>query len=313
MITVVTLNPCIDKTIEIETFLHGGTNIVRKIRNDISGKGINVNIVLQHLGVENGAVGFNYKEDRGRFLGFLDELGCAHSFVDVEGSLRTNIKIFEQDSSIMSEYNERGGVVREKDIKNFMEILEYELDCSAILVVNGSVPPGVSSDIYERIIEMGNKKNVKMIMDASGELLKNGIRANPYLIKPNQSELSLTYNKELNTLDDIVELGKRVVAEGVSYVCVSRGSEGAVFITKSDVYIAAPLSLEVKGVQGAGDSMVAGFCYALEQGLSDEAIFRHGVACASGSLKHPGTQLCSKEDMEELLPQIQIGKYEKEN
>lgn len=313
MITTVTLNPCIDKTIEVEALLRGGTNKVINTRNDISGKGINVNIVLQHLGVKNTAIGFNYGDDSTKFLGFLNELGCEHSFVEVKGTLRTNVKIFEHDTSMMSEFNEKGGEVSTEDIDHFMEILEKQLEESTILVVNGSVPPGVPVDIYKRMIEIGNKKSVKVIMDASGSLLQEGIKAKPFLIKPNEEELSLTYNRKLNSLDDVVELARKVVKEGVHYVCVSRGSSGAIFVTESTTYVAAPLSLEVKGVQGAGDSMVAGFCYALQQGMDDETIFRHGVACASASLLHPGTQLCSKQEMEELLPRIMIKKYEKES
>lgn len=308
MVTTVTLNPCIDRTVEIEKFVYGGTNKVVETRNDVSGKGINVNIVLQHLGVENTAIGFDYEENSERLNRFFKELGCRYSLVKVKGSLRINIKIFDLSASVMSEFNEGGGRVQTEDVARFIETVGKQLEQSSILVVSGSVPPGVPMDIYERVIHQAKEKGVKTILDASGELLKRGIKAKPFLIKPNEEELSATYQVTLETIDDIVEAARKVICDGVEYVCVSRGGKGAVFVSRDHVYTAEPMQVQIKGIQGAGDSMVAGFCYAIEHGMDEEAIFRYGVACATGSLTHPGTQLCMKEDMDELVPLIQIHK-----
>lgn len=108
MVITVTLNPCVDRTIEVEKFQYGGTNKVLMTRNDISGKGINVNLVLQHLGIENLATGFDYQEDTKKLTGFLDRLGCRYKLEPVEGSLRVNVKIFDCATSVMSEFNEAG-------------------------------------------------------------------------------------------------------------------------------------------------------------------------------------------------------------
>lgn len=306
MITTVTLNPCIDRTIEIEKFLYGGTNKVLSTRNDISGKGINVNIVLQHLGVKNKAIGFNYIEDGLKLKGFLEKLGSSYNLVDVEGQLRINVKIFDSESSIMSEFNDRGYPVKKESVEEFINILKETLKETSILVVGGSVPPGVEGIIYRKIIEEANKMSVKTVLDASGELLREGIKARPYLIKPNESELEKTYGEKINSSEDVIRISRKIIDEGIKYVCVSRGSKGAILVSKDEVYIANPIKIDVKGVQGAGDSMVAGFCYAIENNLGTQEILRYGVACATGSLIYSGTQLTKKEDMEKFLSLVEI-------
>ena len=110
----------------------------------------------------------------------------------------------------------------------------------------------------------------------------------------------------VQNLDDIIRTARKVIEEGVTYVCVSRGSQGAVLVSREHVYVAEPLTVDIKGIQGAGDSMVAGFCYAIEKGMNETDLLRHAVACATGSLLHPGTQLCEKEDMEAMLSRVRI-------
>ncbi|WP_334104635.1 1-phosphofructokinase [Muricomes intestini] len=308
MIATITLNPCIDRTVEIEKFLYGGTNNVLNTRDDISGKGINVNSVLQHLGIENLSTGFNYKEDAAKLTDFLKKLGCSFKHVEVNGELRTNIKIFDTEKSVMSEFNEKGHAVSKEHVDGFLRLLEDEMDKIDVLVVDGSVPPGISADIYKEIISMANQKAVKTILDASGDLLKFGIDAKPFLIKPNVDELEYTFNRKIENEEEILKTAKDIVSSGIKYVCVSRGSKGAVFVSDKASYIVDPVKVDVKGVQGAGDSMVAGFCYAIVNGLPEIEIIRHGVACATGSLIHSGTKLCRKKDMEYFLPQIKIHK-----
>lgn len=306
MVITVTLNPCVDRTLEIEDFRYGGTNKVLSTRNDISGKGINVNLVLTHLGIENMATGFDYREDTKKLTGFFDRLGCSYQLEPVEGSLRVNIKIFDRAASVMSEFNETGSPAAGENVERFLTLLYGQLEGASVMVVDGSVPPGVPSDIYEQIIREAKRQGVKTILDAAGDLLINGIKAEPFLIKPNVDELGAAYGVEIRSVEEIIMLARRAVSEGITYVCVSRGSDGAVFVSRDHVFLAKPVQVAVRGIQGAGDSMVAGFCYGIEKGLGDRELFCHAVACATGSLLHPGTQLCEKEDMEAMLPRVQI-------
>lgn len=306
MITTITLNPCIDKTIEIDTFKLGKTNIVRSVREHIGGKGINVSVVLGRLNVENKAAGFIYREDERRVMQFLQNEGCRTCFTEAAGRLRTNVKIFERNTGRMSELNEKGKLIDSGDLDRFFEELDENLKDTSIAVINGSVPPGVPADTYKRIIQRANENGIITVLDASGELLRKGIEANPFLVKPNLQELEETFQKKLDTLEKIVHMGQELVKGGVKYVCISLGSEGAVLVTDAHAFFAEPLQIEVRGVQGAGDSMVAGFCYGISNGCSEEEIFRYGMACAAASLIRPGTELCKKKDIEKMLPLVRI-------
>ena len=194
-----TLNPCIDKTIYFDSFTVGATNIVKKVVEEAAGKGINVAVGLQHLNVPVKALGFAYKDDAFKLYEKLTQKNIPYSFVEVDGRLRVNQKLFDEAKSEMTECNERGCPVSESDIQQLFKLLENELKEASILVLSGSVPPEVPTDIYKTMSEMANCAGVKVILDASGELLKEGLKGKPYLIKPNWEEFVKTFKMETNT------------------------------------------------------------------------------------------------------------------
>ena len=306
MILTVTLNPCVDRTIEIEKFLYGGTNKVLRTQEDISGKGINVSLALQNLGIQNKAAGFSYQEDKEKLERFFKEIHCPYTLYSVPGALRVNVKIFDTEKRVMSEFNDKGREVTEQDVAEFLALLDKEWDKTDILVVDGSVPPGVPRSIYRDLIQKANEKGVKTILDASGDLLSLALPAKPFFVKPNRGELEILYGKAFRDKEEMLSFGKTLIQGGVHYLCISRGEEGAVFLTESKVYQAKPVKVLVQGVQGAGDSMVAGACLAMMEGLPDKEVFRYAVACATGSLLHPGTELCERQDLEEMLSKVEI-------
>ena len=306
MIITLTLNPCIDRTITVEKFLYGGTNKVTGVRNDVSGKGINVSTVLKNLGMKTMCLGFNYSDDAQALEKSLENQGIAYDFVGVEGKLRINVKIFDSSQKVMSKFNESGHWVPEESVEELLEKLNQYWDETEIMVLDGSVPQGVPKDIYRRIIEKANEKGIKTILDAANELLAEGIKGKPYLIKPNIDEFSAALGRKMENPEEIIEAARAIIRAGVSYVCVSMGEEGAWMVSKDKALFAPPLKLDIKGIQGAGDSLVAGICMAIRQGKSMEDMLRYAVAAAGGSLLREGTQLCVKEDFERLLEQVMI-------
>ncbi len=306
MIATLTLNPCIDRTVTVENFRYGETNRVTAVRSDICGKGINVSAALKNLGSETVCLGFSYKEDERRIKAFLNRLAIFHDFVEVEGSLRTNIKIFDSLTKTLTEINEKGIPVTEAAVSVIVEKTEKILDGISVLVLNGSVPPGVPEDIYRILIEKARKKGVFTVLDASGSLLQEGIKGKPYVIKPNKEELEEFFGKRFTDEKEIIAAAEQILAQGVTYVCISLGEKGAFLVSKEKALFAPALSLEVKGIQGAGDSLVAGMCMALEQRKDMETMLKYAVAAAGGSLLREGTQLCRKADFEELLKEVKI-------
>jgi len=305
-VLTVTMNPCIDRTINVDRFERGHTYRLGRVQNDISGKGINVSIALTHFGELTVCLGFNYSADARIVEKTLEDQGVHHDFVYVEGGVRTNVKIFENEYGIMTEFNENGGYVGSEEQERLFQKIESYMDQANIIVLDGSVPEGVSSDIYEKIIRMSNRRGIKTILDATGKLLSHGVNAIPYLMKPNLREFCETYGIEKGDRGRIVKKAREIAESGVEYVCISMGQEGAYLINRETLLYAEPIAVEVRGIQGAGDSMVAGFCKAINHGLPMREMFAYGVAAAAGSLQYPGTRICTLEDLEQLVQRVRI-------
>lgn len=306
MIVTLTLNPCTDRTVTVDAFHYGETNRAQKVQTDICGKGINVSAVLKNLEQETMCFGFCPKEDKEKLTGFLNSLSIPCEFVETEGGLRVNIKIFDASEGVLTEVNEKGTPVSEAAVSLLLEKAEEVFEKASVLVLSGSVPPGVPSDIYRKLSEKAAERGIRVILDASGELLKEGIKGKPYLIKPNMEELEELFGRKFEEEQEILKAAESLIKSGVSYVCVSMGKRGAFLVGKEGAFFSPALPVSVKGIQGAGDSLVAGICMAIRQEGDMETMLRFAVAAAGGSLLREGTKLCRKKDFEELLQKVKI-------
>lgn len=306
MILTLTLNPCIDKTIYLDQLEVGSYNRVKSTREDLAGKGLNVSIVLNNLGEDTLCTGFNFKSNCHLLNHLLDSHHVKHEFVLSEGAIRTNVKLFDLSCQVMTEVNEAGPFVPETSTEQLLEYIENALSHTDILVMSGSIPPGVPTDIYQRLIRTANQKQVKTVLDAAGEPLFLGLKEKPYLIKPNTLEFEQAFQKEIESGMDMLEIAQQVVNNGIPYLCLSMGADGAMLIDKEHAYRAKALPLVPKGLTGAGDSMVAGMCYAIQKELGSEDILRYAMASAGGSIRQEGTLLATQKDIEELLPLVEI-------
>lgn len=295
-VLTMTLNPCIDRTEYYDSFHVGATNIVKKAMEEAAGKGINVAVGLSHLNVPVKAMGFAYKEDKDKLYRKLEAEQIPYSFVEVDGHLRVNRKLFDESKSEMTECNEKGMPVTQEDVEQLLELLEKELSEASVLVLSGSVPPGVGKDIYARMTVMANQAGVKVILDASGELLLEGIKAKPYLIKPNREEFVKTFG-----IEDIECKAGKLLSDGLSYICVSLGEDGAMLVSKETeelhaeessvkTQIRPAISVSVRSLQGAGDAMVAGLCKAIYE-EREEKMLDYALAMAASTISLEGTQM----------------------
>ena len=278
MILTLTLNPCIDKTIYLDQLEVGSYNRVKNVREDSAGKGLNVSIVLNNLKEETLCMGFNFKSNGHLLEQLLKSHQVKHAFISLDGAIRTNIKLFDRSCQVMTEINEAGPFVPPEAVDQLLTAVEAALDHTDILVMSGSIPPGVPTDIYGRLIRLANKKHVKTVLDAAGEPLFLGLLEKPYLIKPNTLEFEQAFQKELADGMSTLEIARRVVKDGIPYICLSMGADGAMLIDREHVYRARPLPLVPKGLTGAGDSMVAGMCCAMPWHLP-EGPFARRVLC----------------------------------
>jgi len=303
-VITLTLNPCLDKTIEIGSLVPGGLNRVLSHRTDVGGKGINVSKVLSNFGVKTVACGLLPETGSAGFLAALERQGISHDFFLLPGALRTNYKLREQQGGQVTEINESGPEVSVAHVTLFLESMEKKLANASVLVLSGSVPPGVPKDFYGRLCAMGAKLGIPTIVDADGEQLREAIRQKPYAIKPNLFELEQLCGHSLESEQAILSAARELIAGGVSLVVVSMGAEGALFVTKEETARAIPPKVSCLSTVGAGDSMVAAVACALEQNLNLQMLARLATAAGTVTATCPGTEVCdlaAVRDMEKRI------------
>lgn len=296
MIITVTLNPAVDKTVTINNFTQNSVNRIEDVQLDAGGKGINVSKVLRTLGSDSLALGFLAGHTGDFIKHYLDKLQITSDFVYIDGETRTNVKIVDELKHTNTDINEPGPVVPPAHAEKINEKVLSVLSDKAILILSGSVPAGIHKDVYQRWIIEARKSGARTILDADGELLRCGLEAGPYLIKPNIHELEQLAGRELATLEEVAEFTKKLMAEyEVRVAVISLGEKGALFIKEDAVILAEGIPVTVKSTVGAGDSMVAALAYALDNNLSLEKTVSLAVAAGTANVMTAGTEPSSLE------------------
>ena len=305
MICAVCLNPCIDRTVEIDQFTYGGMNRIKTSREDGCGKGVNVALMSKELGMESSCIGYLFN-DNGALIGQrLKDAGSEEACIWLPGKVRTNLKVFDRENSRITEINESGDYISEADRERMIALVkEYAGKCDT-MVFTGSLPPGCPADFYKTLMEATECK-CKCVLDAEGEKLTEGMKAKPFLIKPNQYELELRVGRELKTVAEIKEAALECIAEGIEIVAVSMGGDGAFITDGKTSYFAPIVPVHVRSTVGAGDCMVTGFLHGIALGEDLKGIFRRGVAAGTAQVTTEGTQLMTRELYEEMLEKVVI-------
>ena len=306
MIITVTLNPAVDTTIEVDDIQLGKVNRVKHKRKDPGGKGINVSKVIKALNEDTTALGFIGGET-GKFIkGALDLYKIPNDFVEVNSETRENIKIVDAKNMSFTDINATGNPISKKEIDALMSKVKSRIKDASVVVLSGSIPQGASHDIYKEIIQEANKENIPTILDAEGKALIEGIKAKPFLIKPNLEELQKSFSIKLESQGEIIDFCKAIVSEGVEYVVVSMGAKGSIAVSKDEVWIAESLEAEVKSTVGAGDTMVATLAIALKNNYDIANALKLSIAAATASISKSGTQLASIKDIDQYRNLVKI-------
>ncbi|MBS4205171.1 1-phosphofructokinase [Lederbergia citrea] len=304
MIYTLTLNPSIDYVVQLEPFHIGELNRIQSETKFPGGKGINVSRVLKRLGIDTTALGFI-----GGFTGcYIEEyLQIEHNqtdFVKIKEDTRINIKL---NTGKETEINAKGPEITTEEYEELKAKIRG-LESGDFLILSGSIPASLPNTTYEELVQICSENDVQFIADAEGDLLKNVLPHKPFLIKPNHHELGALFNIEIHSPEEAIPYGKKLIEMGAQNVVVSMADMGAVFINKKNVLVATVPSGVLKSSVGAGDSLVAGFlAQFLKTGKYEEA-FRYGVA--SGSATAFSIELCTKDQIEALLPQVVIKRKE---
>lgn len=304
LLTTICLNPALDRTVTVDAFLPGAVNRIRTSRTDVGGKGVNVALVCRRMGLPVQVIGCAGAEGAEKVCTALAAEGAEHAFLTVEGAVRVNTKVVALDGSAVTELNEPGPTLTEQQQADFFALAAERAKGSDYVVITGSLPPGCPPDIYRRLIEALSP--VPCILDVSGAALREGVKAKPFLIKPNQQELAETLGRDVHTMDDICEAALTFVEGGVRHVVVSMGGDGAFYLGEEGRFYAPAIPVEVHSTVGAGDAMVGGILYGLTTHGTMREGFRAGIAAGTATVMTEGTQLIRPQDFTRLLTQVQI-------
>ncbi|MCQ2522329.1 MAG: 1-phosphofructokinase [Lachnospiraceae bacterium] len=312
MIYTVTFNPSLDYVAGVARFQEGKLNRTIKEEMFPGGKGINVSIVLNNLGIESQALGFIAGFTGREIKARLDVLGIKQDFIELpEGLSRINVKLqnfagedTERPGKIEeTEINGQGPCIGESALDAFEEKLE-KLTEGDYLVLSGSIPNSLPPYIYSKLCALATNKGAKVIVDASRELLKSVLPQRPFLIKPNHVELGELYAAEVKTYEDAALYARRLQEAGARNVLVSMAANGAVLVAEDgNIYRAKAPEGVVRNSVGAGDSMVAGFLYGYLQNGDYEEAFYEGVFAGSATAFSEG--LAKAEEIEVIRESYQ--------
>ncbi len=290
MIKTVTMNPAVDKTVEIDNFRIGAVNRISSLRLDAGGKGINVSKTIKAMEGSSIATGILAGSTGEYIRCYLEHKGIANDFVFINGETRTNVKVVDKLNGTNTDINEPGPVVSFEDLSLLEQKIFRDLDKESILVLSGSIPSNISTDIYREWIERAQKAGARVLLDSDGELLREGVKASPFLVKPNINELERLFGRKLDNMDKIVEAAESLVEAGIGMVAVSLGADGALFAEGNRVIYAEGLKVDVKSTVGAGDAMVAALALSLQKGYSLERSVTLSTAAGAANVATFGTQ-----------------------
>lgn len=308
MIITLTMNPAIDKTVEIDSFKIDNVNRIKSTHHDPAGKGINVSKVVKELGGRSKAFAF-LGGTSGKFI--EDQLAQSRITlvpIEIEGDTRTNVKVVDHVNKTFTDINETGSYVSAEKLEEFENVVYDYATSQSIIVFSGSVPPGVPKDTYGKMIKKFNVIGSTTVLDADGELFRKSVESGPTIIKPNIHELEEYVGRELNSIDDIVEVSALFFEYGTQLVVVSLGDKGAVFITPEVQYKAEGLKVDVKGTVGAGDSMLGAICYGFSKQLPLQKIIPLAVATSAAKVMTTGTKPAQLELIHSLVKQVKFKK-----
>lgn len=307
MILTITLNPSVDIAYQLDTFHLDTVNRVEKVQKTAGGKGLNVTRVLKQIGEDVVATGFIGGEIGSYVKKQLTRNDIKNSFVEIGSETRNCIAVLHDGKQ--TEILEQGPTIQEHEALNFIEHLEIILNNVDVVVISGSLPKGLASNYYVEIVELCKKSGVAVVLDCSGEALKNVLESQqkPTVIKPNTEELSQLIGKEVT--DDIQEL-KSVLSgqlfQGIDWIVVSLGAQGAFAKHNDKFYRVRIPKIKVVNPVGSGDSTVAGIAAGLVHALPETELLKNANVLGMLNAQEEQTGFVNLENAESLYSQIEV-------
>lgn len=304
-VVTITLNPALDLTGHLDSLRVGHVNTAQKGTLHAAGKGVNVAKVLSDLGADVTLTGFLGQENQASFVQYIKEMGAKDEFIRVEGSTRINVKLVEVNSQV-SDINFPGVSVTPDAIKAFEATLDRLAKDHDVFVMAGSLPQGISESLCASWIARLSKMGKRVIFDSSKAALKAGIESKPWLIKPNEIELAELEGTSDLTQSEIQEVAHKLANKGISNIVVSLGEDGVLWLEQGQWLHAKPPKMKVVSTVGAGDTLVAGFCWASLQDWDKQTQLRFATALSAQAVSQVGVGATAPEALNKIQQQVQL-------
>ena len=306
MIYTVTLNPALDRELTVPTIQYDEVLRATEVRIDYGGKGFNVSRALRALGQSSVALGFLGGMTGHRFVDGLPCLGIEVDFVEIKDETRTNISIVTANRSRYLKVNEPGPEILPIEQAALLEKIKGLAKPGDWWVLSGNLPRGVPAAFYAQMIALVQAAGARVVLDTSGEPLKHGCEAGPYLVKPNADEATELTGIAVITPEGAREAVKAIVALGAQNVFMSFGKLGALLFDGECAWFAAAPRIEERNPIGAGDCAVAGLTWGLSQNLPASEALRWGVASGSAAASLAGTTVGDYALVSALVERVEV-------
>lgn len=304
-VATITLNPAYDLVGLCSPIELGEVNRVKTAGFHAAGKGINVAKVLKSLGMDVTVGGFLGKENQDGFQKEFSDFGIANRFQMVEGRTRINVKLTEPNGKV-TDFNFSGFEITPQDWARFVNDTLSWAGQFDMICVSGSVPPSINLNDFTAWMTRLRSECMCLIFDSSRDAFVAGLKASPWLVKPNHHELEIWAGRPLPELSDIVQAAQELRQQGIAHVVISLGEQGAMWVNASGAWMAKPPKCEVVSTVGAGDSMVGGLIYGLMMRQTSEHTLRLATAISALAVSQTNVGVTDREKLAKMMTEVEL-------
>lgn len=300
------MNPAIDKIYMVDDFKLGEVRRPREMIASAGGKGLNVARVARLMGESVMGSGLLGGGNGAYIRKKIKELGIVDAFSEIDGETRICINITDTVNQRCSEVLEAGPTIGAQDATCFLETFEGLMEQVRVVTISGSLPTGLPTDFYEKMIRIAKKYGKKVLLDTSGSAFSEGVKACPYLIKPNEDEIEAVYHLAADSEADLVGAILFFKKQGIELPVISRGREGSLAGLSDGIYKITIPPVTVVNTVGSGDSFIAGCAIGLQRGFNEQDMLRMGTACGTANTQFAHTGFVEPEMVERFFKQVQV-------
>jgi 1-phosphofructokinase family hexose kinase len=305
LILTVTINPSVDRNIEVDRLVFEDRAYILSRSDSAGGRGMNASRVLHSFGAKTLAIVTSGGMNGPRLEKLAAKSGFPVKTVPIHNEIRVNLTITDKQG-LAIRLNERGPKITPEELTRVEKVVANRLESATYLMLCGSIPPGVSSDFYTKLIRMARASKVKTLLDTDGDALLHGIEASPTIVSPNQPEAERLLNRALITRAQFLEAATRIKAMGAEAVMLSLGGRGVVAVNDNQLLEVIPPRTDAVSPLGAGDALAAAYVWAATKKKDFAECVRWAVAAGTASAMQPGLIFANLEQTKEVYKSVEV-------